>query len=595
MNINPKIQSLPNDNITRVIWWYGPVLKNSSSSTIPLVEIITKTIQSNNTLSEDSHVHRALSSELDIVKIGTIWQGRKRIDQLWGAFESQQFSFNFFEHEPQSVRFDDRKPGSKDWLIPPYKYNLGNIPRSYKYHFFYSTLTKLTSDSGTMVLIPSVEFLTGAISPAHKQIRFKLLQHPLDELTNMYIHEAQISEDKEYSVKMKEGHYDENIALLSYMRLNQVSRSRLSKLWSSLEQTKLMPNGKPYEDRYPVILPYHPTTMSLSGDGIWIDNSTFLMLRITGVSQPQDYKINTIKEVNDTKQTDKNQRDSEFNPSSRHDIELEDQEITHENTPHWNAGVAHITSNVRIIGNPAPITVVEKKKEQKKYHPVPKEEQEKHDVTSLSSDDPNGREESDGTAALKQSELDSALTDTPAQGIIKETQDALHQLIKDSQAEVLNFSYISNLHHEIVETDQPAYCYIKRKQLPDDFKGYWHRIRRNEQNEEKLEYILRKFLVVKIILKNGRKAYLLEIERKCNSESFSGLLFNNENEDLTSKTLTSLLVTVILNKGRYSKKVDNAQISLKLPISQHITFKHSETIKTLKHAINKGKKANIFI
>jgi hypothetical protein len=595
MNMFPNIKALPDDAINRVIWWYGPVIKNLSSSTIPLVEIITRTIQPDNTLSENSDLYRVSSSDLDILKIGTIWQGRKRIDKLWGTFESQQFSFNFSAHDPESVHFLYQKPGSNNWLIPRFKYNLGNMPQSYKYHFFNSTLTKLTSSNNTMVLIPSVEFLTGAVSPAHKQIRFKLLQHPLDELTNMYVQEAHIGENKEYVVEMKEGHFDENIALLSYIRLNQISRNRLSKLWTSLEQTKLMPNGKPFEDRYPIVLPYHPTTMSLSGDGIWIDNNTFLILRITGVSQPQDFQICNIKEENDTKQTENGGQSSETNHSSPLDIDLNDQELTHENAPHWNAGVAHIKSGVRIIGEPSPITVVKKRKEQKRYHPTQKEEREKQDATSLSSDDPNSREESNGTAALEQDKLNEESTGAPIQGIIKKTEEALHQLVEDPESEILNFFYINESAHE---TTQPAYCNIHRAQLPSDFAGYWHRTKKIQPDNKKPNYPLRNFLVVKIILKDGRKAYLLEIERKCNSESFSGLIFNNGDKKLSKDSLTELLKTIVQNRGRYSKKVkeegEMARSALQLPISNHLTFKHLETMKTLKNAIHRANDNNIF-
>lgn len=595
MTVYPKLKTLPDDNVGRVVLWYGPVIKNPFLSEVPLVEIITRTIQANNTLSEQSYLHRAPASELDIVKIGSIWQGRTRMEQNWGSCVSQEFSFDFSLHEPESIHFNDRKPGSNEWQVPPYIYNLGNIPQAYRYHFFNSTLTKLTTASGTTVLIPSLEFLTGAVSPAHKQIRFKLLQYPLDELTNMYIQESRIADDGNYVVRMKDGHFDENISLLTYLRLNHTTRKRISRLWTSVEKTRRMPNGKPYEDRYPEVLPYHPTAMSLAGEWLWIDDSTFLMLRITGVSQPQDFHIENLKTVYDPKETDINsQQDPEKSYPPSMDVDLEDQEIIPENDPHWIAGIARIKSGVTIIGQSAPITINEEHKEVQNPRSVPGGEDQ--ETTNLSSGDPNNREESNGTAALKQNGLEQDSTKVILHGLIKETIDALNKLVEDENSEVKNIYYIGNKAQEALS---PAFCSVNKAQLSRDYTGRWHIAKKEEREGESPKYILRKFLVIKIELKDGKSAYLVEIERKSKSESFSGLLFSDESEILTVEALTVLLTTITENKGRYHTKIKSGgkmvQSTLQLPISKYITFKHLDVSKTLKNAIKKAKREEVFI
>ncbi|WP_373031421.1 hypothetical protein [Sulfurovum sp.] len=589
-----KLRTLPNDAIHRVIWWYGPVIKNPFSSDVPLVEVLTRTIFEDNKLSEQAYTHRAPVSELDIVKIGSIWKGRQRLDEYFGTYQSQQFSFDFTLHEPESVRFNDHKPGSNQWQIPPYLYNLGNIPQAYKYHFFNSTLTKLTTDSGTVVLIPSLEFLTGAVSPAHKQIRYKLLQYPLDELTEMYFKSANI-EDGNYVVKMKEGHFDENINLLSYLRLNNMTRKRLSRLWTSIEKTRLMRNGRPYEDRYPEVLPYHPTTMSLAGDGIWIDNNTFLLFRITGVSQPHDFHITHLKTTYDAKEPQENGKEDpeKYIPSSK-DFDPGDEEITPENNPHRSAGSTHIRSGVTIIGLPAQITVKEERKEiQSAHRSQPEEEQE---ISGLSSGDPNNREESKGTAGLRQNSLEDTPPKGLSQGLLKETIEALTNLVKAGDSEVQNFYYIGN---KAQESPNLIFCSVHRVQLSRDYTGRWHIAKKVDREGMPPKYILRKFLVAKIELTNSANAYLVEIERKSQSESFSGLLFSNGTEDLTEDDLKTLLISITENKGRYTTMIKvgdhTVQSTLELPVLKFITFKHLEMAKTLKNAIGKAKREGVFI
>ena len=85
--------------------------------------------------------------------------------------------------------------------------------------------------------------------------------------------------------------------IIAYASLNQITRQRLSKTRASLE------NGM--VDKYPVILPYQPTSLSIQGDGFWINENTFFMLRINKYSLPNDYEIELIKEELDIEESKK--------------------------------------------------------------------------------------------------------------------------------------------------------------------------------------------------------------------------------------------------------------------------------------------------
>lgn len=590
----PIIRSFPDDTQRRIVWWYGPIIKNPYQSEVPLAEILTRTIEPNGHLSKQAHVRKVPISELDIVKIGSIWQGRSRIELFWEPTERQQFSFDFSIHSPESIRFNDNRSGKDQYYITTKAYWLGEIVNGNKYHFFNSTLTKLQSIGDVTILIPALEFLTGAVSPAHKQIRYQLVQQPLDQLTDRYIKEAYVK-DNRYVIRAKVNHYDENFALLAYLRLNQISRSRLSRLWPSVEKTNLMPNGKPYEDRYPEVLPYHPTSMSLGGDGIWIDDRTFLMLRITAVSSPQDYTINPIKTIYISNPTD-NQKPDNDGPNYNPDVVDSDElEIDEENDSNWSSGVSYIRSGVRLIGPSSPMTETIEEKENNE--PRLPQNQDDQDATGLSSGEPNNREDSAGNATLKQDHLEyNDIPSLDSGNIMKDTIATLNRLIDDEASKVIGFTYINQKGYESQKT---VYCHFSKKMMKEKIKGQWHITKKVKIEGKRIpSYTFRNFLIIKITVNdnnNIKSAYLLEIERRSESEAFAGLLFNFSGEDIITTSLTNLLFSIVNYKGRYSINTGDGTATLELPVDHHLVFKHVKTDTSLKNAITKGIRNGLFL
>lgn len=596
MNNYPRIEAFPDDQQLRVIWWYGPVFKNNSNSSVPLVKILTKLLTPDGKLSEKIQIFKVTLPELDIIRIGTIWKGRKRLNRVWkylnGYAEGQEFSFDFREHPPLSIHFSDKKPNSTYWHIPKFKYDLGNFEEhsEHKFQFYNSTLTKLISTNGLTVLIPSLEFLTSAISPEHKQIRSSLLQYSLDDLTSRHLKRAAIDTNGDYLIELIEGRLDANLTLLAYLRLNQTSRARLSKLWASMQRTAINKStGLAYEDKYPEVLPFHPTEMTLLGDGIKIDENTFLVLRINGFSLPTDHDIrllSTLYKTNPKESNGSSGNSSYYNPE---EVEEEDLDVTNNSAPHWQAGTAHIRSEVSVIGYRPSITEQLEVKENN----VPKTPKEdgKQEASDLSSGEPDNREDSSGTAALKVSSLENPmqLSDN-----FKKIVDALQALAKDDKSSVSDFFYVSD---DASERTSPTYCMIGKTYLPADYTGKWHTVEKIDDGTEKPKYRLRKFLLLKVVLNDNRSAYLLEIQRK-NSESFFGLLFCVPNGAITSRTIIDLLGTIAKNRGVYTKRKNSSLVPIELPVSPILVFRHYENIDMstqLSRAIKRAIDQNIFV
>ena len=76
-----------------------------------------------------------------------------------------------------------------------------------------------------------------------------------------------------------------NTIFLAYCKLNLTSRIRLQKLRSSLEKSSIYPH------RYPEVLPYHPESLTVKGDGIWLNKTTFLMFLINASDVPTEHCV----------------------------------------------------------------------------------------------------------------------------------------------------------------------------------------------------------------------------------------------------------------------------------------------------------------
>lgn len=568
-----KILAFPNDNKSRVIWWYGPVVKNISDSNIPLVKILTRQLVSNNTLANEVEIFKVSISELDIVRIGTIWKGQERMDNYYSNLNIREYSFDFTSSEPASIRFNEIKTlGSK--YIPISAYNLGNLgtKKSTIFQFLNSTITKLTSKNGETILIPSLEFLTSAIAPEHKLIRAELLLDSLDNLLNQYIVAAHINDEYEYVIETHHNHYDSNITLLSYLQLNTVSRSRLSQLYASMEKSVF--NDKidiVYEERYPIVLPYHPSDFLLRGEGIEIGENTFLMLRINAYSLPTNHSIQNITTkyesnpseellsvVDKTIPINDDRHKNNFSP------------ITQEQSPHKDAGKCYIKSEVSRIGaHPKIITSIKNKKnhETVSFH-KPKEQQ----ITTLSAGDPRAEISLEGIAQIKQSSLKKEFD---ISNNIRKVIDELNTLTK--QNKIKDFSYISQ---DASKKKDQTFCELS-KDCYEKTQNRWHIKNKIIQVNKKYLFVYRKFLIVQIIMHNEECYYLLEIEQK-RTEAFFGLIFQVK-QKLTSSAITELLQTIAKNKGVFKNRVNKKLVSTKIPVYKSFIYEHRATSSLLEN------------
>ena len=211
---NP-ISAFPDDNIERVIRFYGGVVRNEINSSLPLVEVLTREIEENNSVSKEAEIFRISLPELDQVRIGSVWKGQNLIEvtkDIYNNFErGKRFNFNFGDsgHEPSSETFDSVFKKNNFWdktvlkRISTISNKNSNEPSSDPFFTFNkSQLTKLISKDNITVYIPSLEFLTSAVAPEHKQIRRNFILYSLNQIASKYLAHAKINKEKQYFIRL---------------------------------------------------------------------------------------------------------------------------------------------------------------------------------------------------------------------------------------------------------------------------------------------------------------------------------------------------------------------------------------------------------
>ena len=576
----PPIDRFPNDDIFRVVWAYGSGQRGSTVTGFPeihilLVDLFFNTLKNEFELSNKTKVVKISIAQLDIVRYMTIWKGQKRINGCWENFSDYKSNVRFDLDTTNSEFLNYSKQNQNktySYLFPFNKYKIENIDKQYFVKFTNSTFTKISHDN-IDVIIPSMELFTSTYAPHEQQIRYKLIQKSLSDTLDDYV-KSSIEDSGKYIIELVEDKVDSNIVFLAYASLNQITRQRLSKTRASLE------NGM--VDKYPVILPYHPTSLSIQGDGFWINENTFFMLRINKYSLPNDYEIVLIKEELDIEESKKeNDKNKSYGQIPRN---LDDYQLpaTNEHNPHRRNGYLSLISEVDLLDDvkykiSRKVNIKTIKAEEKN-----REIQNTDDIENVSSGEADSTKDSEKTGKLCIKEENKKLHQSKA--LDSFLNDILQ--MRDTKTDISegNKIYISNIHFLNEEANfEPITYFIQFKDIliargeKNSFARMINRIKEKDKSgktkSKNLFFGYRRCFLLKICLSNGKWFYLLEIERKDNTEGFSGLLLKPENE-FDKAILEENIMTVIKAKGI----LKNATFKIKNVIFKHAVDKKSGSL-----------------
>ena len=585
----PPIENFPKDGRLRVVWAYGAVYKNTGTTGVPEIYVLLKEIDNNGMLSEIQILRKISVAQIDIVRYMSIWKGNNRTVKSWKAFDGNYVDnvlFSFDTATAASISFTEKRTNSKYGYFPPYRYKIDNISYSADYYrFANSTFTKIEAFNGTTVIIPSMELLTSTYVPQEQKIRYKLIQRGLDDVLDEYI-KSSSTDGSKYSIELYDSKNKSNIAFLAYAKFNLVTRQRLTKLRASME------TGSSYPERYPVVLPYHPSELHLQGDGVWLDKDTFFMFRINQYSLPIDNEIESFTQELEF-ETDKSKE--EHNSYTRVAQNLDDNEIavTNEHNPHGRNASQHIVSEVGVL-NPNNGFIKHRR-----------------DVLNISTNTNVSidYENTENIENISSAESDQAGDSKNTANIIIDEQDKSHL----KQSEVLSMviealEYMIDKAIDISDDESGLYvvnimfldeeCELHTAQMATQFSRVLKKakkettlwVKKRKIKDHKTIFLgYRNYLLIKVMLSNGKHVYLFEIDRK-EQESFLGMMFGTGGE-IYNEVLVDLLYKVMDEQGVVKK--------VKLPGIKPITFRHktnkAENLNdNIQSALKKAMKNSLF-
>lgn len=233
---NIPFKNLPDNDNYYLVLNYCAAIKLKNESLIPNIQVILRKVNIDNQTviknSPDIVVYLPIP-ELDEVRIGSVWKRRQKVLDRWKNFDNLEymedvnFNFDFTLHIPRIVKFNEKIDSLGDSLSNIYKINFQEKEEK----FNKTNYTKLISDDGVTVLIPSIELFVSAYTPQHKIIKQRLLQFNLDNAINEFINlDNSKVENQEYYIGLYKKWEDSNIKFLAYAKFNNISRKRISYL-----------------------------------------------------------------------------------------------------------------------------------------------------------------------------------------------------------------------------------------------------------------------------------------------------------------------------------------------------------------------------
>ncbi|RXJ77028.1 hypothetical protein CRV03_07125 [Arcobacter sp. F155] len=571
------IEAFPDDNKFRVVWAYGALYKNIGKTRVPHVDILLKEITLNPSTLTNNHTCIKISvAQLDIVRYMTIWCGNKRTNKIWAKFENNSYhKLRFSLDTKTATSITYRESLTNYFKSDIYRINILELKKDY-WHFANATFTRFIVGTKT-VLIPSLELFTSTFAPLNPRLRYELLQYNLVDVLDEYIKSSKIVDKDKYLIEFKRNKYKNSLFLLAYAKFNEIARKRIFNIRASLE------TSSPYPDRYPVILPYHPSEIELDVKGVYLDKDTFLVFIINGYTLPHDNEVIDYTEKDEYENTGNTGTEK---PHQRYTSEIEDNPpITGEENPHSLNGSKNIRSSVRILKTSKhKLSKIEKIKKASPPTAKTTTVENTEDIDNISSGIDNQANSSSNTGKVN-------IVTTQGQEIKPLVEfsliiDALKTL-RDKKEILYKGVYINDFKFIDLSCNENS-DYVKTN-FSDVLKNTglelnrWIEINRDikEKNSKKVKRAfvrIRRYLLIKIIFSNNDFFYLFEIDKKKN-KGYKGFIFNL-NIKIDEDTLIDLIHQTHDNKG----------LMKKVSIPGH-TFKHfvknGKIVDNLKNAFER--------
>lgn len=325
------IDCFPNDDIRRVAYRYGGFCRNEGNdATNPFIEVLLIEIGKNDQWLDLKKCSTFLVPFLDIdaVQQGSIWRGNLLTNEVYnflGKLVVKQFTFDFTNHKPKNIKSIDKVPNTSEYYIPLKKIML---PQKNDYVIPSHPFNKYNPESYHKVNYcvmwsnDNIQVITSAVHILHslfvnrKDIRGSLLSTPIKTIVNRYLDvytTETIDDQTEYKIKIRRPYEDLGdtaIIFLANLALNEHVQNIVERMQYSMEITDFSSLQNNNNARYPIVLPPHPTKLSVEVEGIWLDDekTRFFITRFKRVDPIDDHLIDINHDHTNTMPKDNDQK-----------------------------------------------------------------------------------------------------------------------------------------------------------------------------------------------------------------------------------------------------------------------------------------------
>lgn len=294
-----SIDAFPNDDTERYVAAIGAVKKSNN----PLVAVLLNSTSKK--LTAPPIVHHVSLPELDVVRHGSIWLGQAHTGHfhpIKNRVVEEEFNINLSSNavRTKTLREINSELGYKNFSIPYNERTEHNKP-TYNDFWFKDATYNVIPCGHVNVIVSSLEVLTATYAPTRKELRRMIMAQPrYVELLKHYLDLEKCSYNSitnECILYPKISAGDASFIFLAHLYCTDFTKQIYANIHSSLEKVKLDALGKPYPHRYPEIKPYHKGNLTITTDGIWLDDEkqNFLVLRINETYSPDHIKVRVVE------------------------------------------------------------------------------------------------------------------------------------------------------------------------------------------------------------------------------------------------------------------------------------------------------------
>ncbi|WP_249976771.1 hypothetical protein [Vreelandella olivaria] len=279
--------TLKNEAERLVVWWYGPIFKNTRSESVPKIYVFLKPIDQENNLG-DVIKRTTVLTHVGLLRIGSVWE--KGVSNSRIAFDEKIFPVSFSPDGWRIVSLDDLHKAGRSLYTPFNDASYLPLDRKHK-----SYLIEFDLPDDKHLLIPCTEFFARVYGRS-SEIKRVLATYPWEKVKErLYRPLNAPASPGTWPVRFTHRVHRDDAILLAHMLYDPYAEQAAKRIYSQTEASF------PQDKMLLKVTPWFQGSGEISVSGVPIDDgNTFLGLQILGCTQPDGATIHREREKSTT-------------------------------------------------------------------------------------------------------------------------------------------------------------------------------------------------------------------------------------------------------------------------------------------------------